>query len=222
MIKKNKFFLLIFFFLIFTTYNYKKKKENFSIFFPIKKIKIENTSTLDPVELKNKLEFLRYTSLFFLKKDQIIDVTNKYDFISSIQIKKKYPNILIISVYEEKPIATEIIDKKRYYLTEKGKKIDFIEIKSLKNLPVIFGNHNNFSSFFNELKKNNFKIDSIKAFYYFDVGRWDIVLRNGKTIKLPQTNYESILMKIESILNNSSFSKYTVFDYRIKNQLILK
>tara|TARA_B110000444_G_scaffold227134_1_gene232110 strand:- start:35 stop:703 length:669 start_codon:yes stop_codon:yes gene_type:complete len=222
MIKKNKFFLLIFFFLIFTTYNSNKQKENFSIFFPIKKIKIENTSTLDPVELKNKLEFLRYTSLFFLKKDQIIDVTNKYDFISSIQIKKKYPNILIISVYEEKPIATEIIDKKRYYLTEKGKKIDFIEIKSLKNLPVIFGNHNNFSSFFNELKKNNFKIDSIKAFYYFDVGRWDIVLRNGKTIKLPQTNYESILMKIESILNNSSFSKYTVFDYRIKNQLILK
>ena len=222
MIKKNKFFLLIFFFLIFTTYNSNEQKKNFSIFFPIKKIKIENTSILDSVELKNKFEFLRNASLFFLKKDQIIEVTNKYDFISSIQIKKKYPNTIIISVFEEKPIATEIIEKKRYYLTEKGKKINFIEIKAFKNLPVIFGDHKNFSSFFNELKKNNFKINNIKAFYYFDAGRWDIVLHNGKTIKLPQTNYESILMEIKSTLNNSSFSKYTVFDYRIKNQLILK
>ena len=93
MIKKNKFFLLIFFFLIFTTYNSNEQKKNFSIFFPIKKIKIENTSILDSVELKNKFEFLRNASLFFLKKDQIIEVTNKYDFISSIQIKK---NTLIL------------------------------------------------------------------------------------------------------------------------------
>ena len=76
--------------------------------------------------------------------------------------------------------------------------------------------------FFNELVKNNFNINKIKAFYYFDVGRWDIVLKNEKTIKLPKTNYENILKEIDSILNDPGFSKYKIFDYRIKEQLILQ
>ena len=45
-----------------------KKKKNFSIIFPIKEILIENTFALDSIKLKNELEFLTNTSLFFLKK----------------------------------------------------------------------------------------------------------------------------------------------------------
>ena len=79
--KKNKFFLLIFFFIILTTFNFNDKKKNFSIIFPIKKIVIENSVALDLIKLKAELEFLKTTSLFFLKKNEIIEVTSKYDFI---------------------------------------------------------------------------------------------------------------------------------------------
>ena len=120
------------------------------------------------------------------------------------------------------PVATEIKEKKRYYLTKKGKKINYTKLKIFENLPTIFGNHKNFSYLFNELEKNNFKINKIKAFYYFDIGRWDIVLKDGKIIKLPKTNYEKVLIKIETILNDSSFLKFKIFDYRIKDQLILQ
>ena len=41
-------------------------------------------------------------------------------------------------------------------------------------------------------------------------------------IKLPDVNYQKILMEIETTLNNPSFSEYKIFDYRIKNQLILQ
>ena len=71
-------------------------------------------------KLKAELEFLKNTSLFFLKKNEITKVTNKYDFISSIQLKKKYPNTLKILISENIPVVTEINDKKRYYLTKKG------------------------------------------------------------------------------------------------------
>ena len=33
-----------------------------------------------------------------------------------------------------------------------------------------------------------FPISEIKSFYYFDIGRWDIVLKNNKVIKLPVKN----------------------------------
>tara|TARA_B110000967_G_scaffold78429_1_gene81110 strand:- start:8320 stop:8985 length:666 start_codon:yes stop_codon:yes gene_type:complete len=221
MIKGNNFFLLIFFFITFTTYNSNEKK-NFSIIFPINKIIIKGTYAVDLIKLKAELEFLRKTSLFFLKDKEIIKVTKKYDFISGIQLKKKYPNTLKITISEDIPVVTEIKEKKRYYLTKDGKKINYIELKAYENLPIIFGNHKNFSFLLNQLQVSNFSINKIKAFYYFDVGRWDITLKDNRTIKLPATNYEKILVQMDSILNNSSFSKYQIFDYRIKDQLILQ
>tara|TARA_B110000971_G_scaffold79360_1_gene81500 strand:- start:3759 stop:4427 length:669 start_codon:yes stop_codon:yes gene_type:complete len=222
MILRNKTFLLIIFFVVFTTYNFNEKKKNLSIIFPIKEIIIENTLAVDLIKLKAEINFLRNTSLFFLKKKEITKVIDRHEFISSIKLKKKYPNTLKIVVTENIPVATEINEKKKYYLTQKGKKISYIDIKIFKNLPVIFGNHKNFSSFFYKLKKSNFNINEIKAFYYFDIGRWDITLKDNRTIKLPKINYEDILTEVNLVLNNSSFSKYKIFDYRIKDQLILQ
>ena len=222
MIIKNKFFLLLFFFLIFTTYNFNEQKENFSIFFPIKKIIINNTLAVDSKKLKAELEFLKNTSLFFLKEKQITKVTDKYDFISNIQLKKKYPNILKILVSERKPVATGINEKKRYYITNKGKRIDYVSLKAFENLPVIFGNYKNFTLFFHKIENSNFNISIIKAFYYFDVGRWDIELKDHRIIKLPEVQIENILKEVNLILIDSNFSKYKIFDYRIKNQLILQ
>ena len=222
MIIKNKFFLLLFFFLIFTTYNFNEKKKNFSIIFPIKKIIINNTLAVDSIKLKAELEFLKNTSLFFLREKQITKVTDKYDFISNIQLKKKYPNILKILVSERKPVATGINEKKRYYITNEGKRIGYVNLKAFENLPVIFGNHKNFTLFFQKIENSNFNISIIKAFYYFDVGRWDIELKDHRIIKLPELQIENILKELNLILIDSNFSKYKIFDYRIKNQLILQ
>jgi cell division septal protein FtsQ len=222
MIQKNKFFLLIFFFIILSTYSFNEQKQNASIIFPIKNIIIEDTLAVDRIKLKTELEFLRNTSLFFLKEKKIISATNKYGFISSVKLKKKYPNTLKISISENTPVATQVDGKKRYYLTQDGKKINFIELKFFEGLPVIFGSHKNFSFFFKNLEKSNFKINRIKAFYYFDIGRWDIVLKDEITIKLPKDNYQNILAKIDLILNDPSFTKYKILDYRIKDQLILQ
>ena len=77
MIKKNKFFLLIFFFIVFSTYNFNEEKQNLSIIFPIQEIIREGTYAVDLMKLKSELEFLRNTSLFYLKEDKIITVVDK-------------------------------------------------------------------------------------------------------------------------------------------------
>jgi hypothetical protein len=67
MIPKNNFFLLIFFFIVLSTYNFNDQKPNFSIIFPIKEIITEDAYIFDLTTLKSELEFLKNTSLFFLK-----------------------------------------------------------------------------------------------------------------------------------------------------------
>ena len=57
---------------------------------------------------------------------------------------------------------------------------------------------------------------------YFNINRWDVVLKDDKVVKLPTKNYENSLAKFLSIYKKNNFSNFKVFDFRIKGQLILK
>jgi cell division septal protein FtsQ len=219
-----KIYFLIFIFLIFSTYNTKYKKKSASVFFPIKKILIENENNIvtNLSKLTSDLSFLINKSLFFFNEEIFSAIINENDFISNIKLKKKYPSILKILIIEKIPVATQIIGKKKFYITKDNEKINFIYLKIYEDLPSIFGRYKNFNIFYNNLEKNNFKMNKIKDFYYFDIGRWDIVLKNEKVIKFPEKNYLDLLPRINLMINDKNFSKYKVFDFRIKDQLILQ
>jgi len=210
MIFKRKFFFLIIIFLIFTTYNPQNNNYSNSYLFPIKKIEIESKKDIDNNEIIKDLDFLKNSSLLFVNKKNIEDILLKNKFVSKIILKKIYPNILRLIIFEKEPVAVQIIEKNKYYITKKNENINFYELEIYKELPVIFGN------------QKDFDIYNIKAFYYFDVGRWDIMLMDERIIKLPEKNYQNILEELNSILKDNNFSKYKIFDYRINNQLILK
>jgi cell division septal protein FtsQ len=220
--KSLKIYFLIFIFFIFSSYNIKESKESASIFFPIKKILIKNTIAVNSSKLKSDLTFLISSSLLFLNEEKILATIDNYDFISNIQFKKKYPNTLKIIIIEKIPLAIQTKNKKKFYITRDNEKINFIDLKIYENLPLIFGNYKNFSIFYSDLEKNNFKINEIKAFYYFDIGRWDIVFKNDKIIKFPEKNYLDLFPKINLMIDDNNFSKYKIFDFRIKDQLILR
>ena len=217
-----KIYFLIFIFLIFSTYNNKDNKKSFIVVFPIKEILIENNVASNLLELETELNFLINSNLIFLNEDKILSIIEKFDFIENIQLKKKYPSTIKITIFEKVPIATQIINKKKFYITKNNEKINFTYLKIYENLPTIFGENKMFNIFYDDLEKNNFKINEIKTFYYFDVGRWDILLKNEKIIKLPEKNYLDLLPRINLMLEDDNFSKYKVFDFRIKNQLILQ
>ena len=62
----------------------------------------------------------------------------------------------------------------------------------------------------------------IKSFFYFEIGRWDILLKNKAIIKLPVKNFEISLKNFMDLNKKIGSEKYIIFDYRIKDQLILK
>ena len=75
-------------------------------------------------------------------------------FILSAKIKKIYPDTLKIIIEEKKPVAIMIIEKKKFYITQKGNLIDLI--KKFSDLPLVFGGSKNFFSFIRYIKKNKF------------------------------------------------------------------
>ena len=206
---------------LFSTYNIKFNKTFFSNL-QIKKITIENNKIIKDKEIKEKLSFLYDTNFFFLRTKKIEKKLREIQFIESYQIKKIYPNNLIIKITEKKPVAVIQQSKQKKYFTVRGDLIDFRKIKIFEDLPTVFGDEKSFSTFYVNLKNINFPFKEIKTFYLFESKRWDLLTLKNQLIKLPVNNYNKSLLNFISLKDQASFEKYKIFDYRIKDQLILK
>ena len=77
-------------------------------------------------------------------------------------------------------------------------------------------------NFYFNLKKIDFPLEIVNKFILYESKRWDIETVNKNTIKLPSKNYQESLKSYLKFRNQIETKEYKVFDYRIKNQLILK
>tara|TARA_B100000242_G_C42908952_1_gene421483 strand:+ start:154 stop:807 length:654 start_codon:yes stop_codon:yes gene_type:complete len=215
----KRLFIALTLILLLTTY---KLGNEINLNLGVKKIIIENNNILSEKQVKEDLLFLYEKNLFFLNNNLIKKQIDKNSLIESFKIKKIYPNTVKIQVFEKEPVFILQNKKKRYYFTKKNLLINYTNIKKFEDLPIVFAEKENFEKFYSELKKIKFPIKIVKAFYFFDSKRWDLLTVNNKTIKLPIKDYDISLKNFINIQKKESFKKYTIFDYRITDQLILK
>ena len=192
-------------------------------FFKIKHIEVKNLKFLEKKKIESQFfNELSGSSLFILDGKKVKKILNNNEFINYLEFKKIFPTKLQIFVYEKEVIAILNDKRDKYYLTKNGEKISFFKNQNSEKLPNIFGKQKNFLKIYSTLMKIGFPIYKIKSFYYFDVGRWDILFKDKKVIKLPVKNFDISLSNFMDIYERINFEKYTIFDYRVEDQLILK
>jgi cell division septal protein FtsQ len=217
-----KYLNLLFIFLIFSTYTPNYTNQNNSFFFPIKEIQVEGHLVIKKKKLIGELDYLMGRSIFYIDENKINLSIKKFDFIKNFKIKKIYPNTLKFMINEIDPVALYFDKKKLFFLTEDGQSIKYLNLEKFSKLPTVIGKKDNFKIFYQNLKKTNFKMSQIISYRHFEIGRWDIVLEDKRVIKLPANNYLQSINNFLLIKNKNNFEKYKIFDYRIKDQLILK
>ena len=190
--------------------------------FNLKKINIENNFLLSKKDIKKLLIPIYDTNLIILRNKEIENLLTQNSLIDSFNIKKKYPNVLKIKIFEKKPIAILQNKKKKFYLSEKIDLIEFKDLPDYQNLPYVFGNKDEFEIFYTNLIEINFPFNQIKKYTLYETNRWDLLTKNNNMIKLPSKNYMESLKNYLNLQNKNDFKKYKIFDYRINNQLILK
>ena len=217
---KNRFIIGATLIILFTTFISEK---NFTIKnLTINEIRFENNKIVSNEELIKDLSFLYNKNIIFLNTLEIKKKLNKNSFIESLQVKKVYPNKLVIKIFEKQPIAIIFYENKKFFLGEKFELIKYKKIFKYENLAVINGDEKSFKKLFINLKKTKFPSDLVKKYELQKAGRWNIELIDGRLIKLPINNYKKSLKNFLKIKADRDFEKYKIFDYRLNDQLILK
>ena len=218
---KNKQILGVALLILFSTFISQKKVTIDKL--KIQEIIIENNKILGDDELIKVFSYLYNKNIIFLNSRELKKKIGQKSFIEKIEIKKIFPNKLVIKVFEKEPIAILIDkDKKKFFLGTKEDLIEYRKISKYENLPIVKGESKSFKILFNNLIKINFPIQQILSYRHFKANRWDIEMNNKTILKLPAKNYTKSLINFMSVKDKTNFEKYKIFDYRLNNQLILK
>ena len=225
--KLYRILLLIIVLIFLSTYNPSEfnlilQKNN--TFLKIQKIEIVNNFLIKDSEIKEKLSKIYNKNIFLIKRKDIEDPLKEINFLKRIEVKKKYPNTIIVEIFETKPVAILFKNKVKYIMDSSSNLISFKNDINFNRLPRIFGEEaeNNFIYFLNQLKKNNFPNKQIKNFYYFQIGRWDLQLLNNKIIKFPHNNTVDAIIKSIELLDHKDFKNYNIIDLRIYGKVVVE
>ena len=195
-----------------------------STFLKIQKIIIINNFLIEKSKIIKKLEKIYNKNILFIKGKDIEEPLKEIAFLDRVEVRKKYPNTIIIKITETKPVAILYKNKKKYLLDSSSNLIPFEKNIDFNQLPNIFGDEaeNYFMDFFNQLESNNFPIKNISNFYFFKIGRWNLELSNGKIIKFPPKNLKTAIQKSIELLVREDFKNYNIIDLRIDGKIIVE
>jgi cell division protein FtsQ len=219
--------LLIIVLIFLSTYNPNKFESNLkekNTFFKIEKIIISNNLLVNRDDILLKLDKIYGKNIFLIEREDIEESLQNVNFLKKIEVKKKYPNVINVKIFETKPIGILFKDKTQYLIDNSSNLIEAKKKMNFDELPNIIGDgaEKNIANFYEQLEINKFPTDGIKNFYYFKIGRWDLELSDNRVIKLPHNVDNNIIKKTADLLNRKDFKNYKVIDLRIDGKIIVE
>ncbi len=187
----------------------------------ITNIKIIGLGEVNNNFLLEKIKGLKLENIFFINENDINHIIESNSLVEKYDIFKIYPSSLYINIQKTKFLARINKNGKNLIVGSNGK-LSNNKIYN-ENLPFIFGNPQieEFLKFKQIIDNSKIEYKEIKSLYYFGTGRWDLVLNNDITIKLPEENIEKSLKLVFEFLNSNEIDGFKVIDARIKNQIII-
>ena len=182
--KKNKIIFYIFVFVFLTTIGFHEKADTFDKegIFTLKEIELFGHEKINHDFLRMELNSLLGKNLLSLKSSEIADILKNNKLIKEFKLKKNYPNKINIYLKEVEFVATLTKDKTKYFLTDNNSLIPFDSHLTDLNLPIIYGKkaENYFNDFRKLLTSNNFDLNIITSYYFFQINRWDLIIDEKK------------------------------------------
>ena len=223
-LKKKITIILLLIIIIFIAFIIKNNLNNEKTYFQITDItidlkNIENSSVDDIREVAKK--YVRSKSFFNVDINYLQSKIENIDWISSANIRRSYPNEIIIFVTEHIPVA---IWNNKDYLNQYGE--IFTANKKNNKFPILISKNNKnkiifeyLSLFSNDLIRHNIN-EKVLKIIEDDIRSISVILSSGITIKLGSKNVKEkidIFFKVYQTLNSSDLSKMRYIDMRYSN-----
>ena len=172
-------------------------------------------------ELKTKLDEDRNSN----NLDLISNILNKKNLIKKFIITKTSNNLITIKIEEKNIIGLLNIENNNYLIDEFNNIIETKITPNLFHLPVFIGKNSNknASVILNLIKESDINLNYL-SFSFVDQRRWNINLKNGVKILLPETKVLDTLKLLNKVISKYNIlnGNFIEIDMRIYGKYFLK
>ena len=130
--KKNKIFFFIFSFILLTSINNNSFLKKISSLLEINHIKIQGLSENENHKLSNEFKSLLFENIFLVNNKKFQEILIKNNLIQSFNIKKNYPNSILINIEKTDFLALTNLNNEKYIIASNGRLIKYENIKEKK------------------------------------------------------------------------------------------
>ncbi len=172
-------------------------------------------------ELKTKLDEGKNSN----NLDLISNILNKKNLIKKFIITKTSNNLITIKIEEKNIIGLLNIKNNNYLIDEFNNIIETKITPNLFHLPVFIGKNSNknASVILNLIKESDINLNYL-SFSFVDQRRWNINLKNGVKILLPETKVLDTLKLLNKVTSKYNIlnGNFIEIDMRIYGKYFLK
>lgn len=163
-------------------------------------------------------------SLILINLDKLEDDVTSIGWIEGVQIRRKFPDTLIIKVIERTPKLIWQSNRKIWLADTEGNLLTDKMDKKYIHLPVIIGQDpvKDIPEFYTIINSSEKLSKLVNGASKVGGRRWDVALSNGIKVKLPEEKPINAWMKLEEIQSNQTLfsKKINYIDMRIEGELV--
>ena len=174
----------------------KKAVDDFSFAFGVelKHINIEGhrVVTKQQIIAATGLDYNKRYSLLRLSGDEIKERVESIEFIKRVEVQKQFPDTILLRITERAPVAFWQNDGEVRLVDSEGVVLNTNRMKLFAGLPVMVGDEAVFHAkeLFDFLVNEPTLFGQVNAMSLVQDRRWDILLKNGVLVKLPEAQPE--------------------------------
>ena len=213
--------IVIYFFLLIVVSSINNSSINNIKFNKTQNIYVSGLSEKDNQILLNEIKNLNLKTIFYINKNELVNLLNENSLIESYEVFKKYPSTINIEINKTNFFAKTNINGKTFLVGSNGKLT--LKESDYNELPYIFGKPDiqEFLKLKKVIDESKFSYQQIKNFYFFPSNRWDIKFKDETILKLSNKFTNETLDQIYKFLENYKIKNFMIIDARVENQIIL-
>ncbi|MBI1300252.1 MAG: FtsQ-type POTRA domain-containing protein [Alphaproteobacteria bacterium] len=196
--------------------------------FEVKNILVEGRNYTDSDILLALLNIKEGDPIFSFHPKLAKEQVERIGWVKSVRIERRLPDTIYVRLHEREPAALWQDDEDRLHLIDSdGEKLTQKNLGAFKHLLMIKGEDAAPKSreLITVLKSEPALLETVDHAHFLDKRRWDLYLKNGMQIKLPENGVEEAmrhLMIREEQDNILTKENIEMIDARYKDRLIVK
>lgn len=153
--------------------------------------------------IKSAINLTKGQSLLYFNAEAAKNKILQEQWVESVTVKRVFPNTIKVNIIERVPMALWQKEKGLFLIDKSGIVITDRGLEQFSDLVILTGDDApaEASYLFSNLKAVPDIFYQIETAVYISKRRWDIILKNGTLIKLPEENIPLALSSLEKLNN---------------------